>query len=300
MVRPTVACPSDTSLSSEIDELTFDERRVQLFAKQMLQGRLFMGTFQEKRYVDSLGVYRDVVTISREEQNVIQDVLTVKQRVEELYSNEHWVGITTPETIGAPASYSLWVELPEGTTFGLYWFKIKRVKFDNNETCLRIKIIRSVNQDIQKAARETNEQNCNDAKDILKNIKGDVNDTLTYFLNNITTFANFKETLVFLFMLLATLSMSLFELLKCASEFSLKFMNEFSNFLKSAAPIFQILANLVDRLFKTLCMLILYLVKGSSARPQNVYPQRQYIPYQNLRALPAATKRRGVIIEEIE
>ncbi|GJQ69067.1 hypothetical protein Trydic_g6231 [Trypoxylus dichotomus] len=195
MVIPTRTCSSDTSVSSELDDLSFDEKRVHIFAKQMLHGRLFIGSFQERRYVESLNAYRDVVCISREEQELIQDILTVKQKVEELHPNNHWVGITTPDIIGTPASYSLWVELPENTPFGAYWFKIRRMKFNINESCLRIKVIRPITQDAHRT-KESKEQTTSDNlsfEDTYANVREDINEKLHYFLQNITTFANLKE-----------------------------------------------------------------------------------------------------------
>lgn len=305
MVVPTKMCPSDSSISSDMDDLSFDEKRVQIFAKQMLSGRLFMGAFQEKRYVESLNNYRDVICISREEQELIHDITVVKQRIDDLYPGNHWVGITSPDMAGAPASYSVWVELPEDVTFGAYWFRIRKLKFRQNEVCLRVKIVRAINHDANHQSGDAEEvfsNNTFSSEDILNNVKQNINEKLHYFLKNVTTFSNFKESIKFLFMLLATLITCLFEILKHLSEFLLKFMNEFSKFLKSSAPIFQIFANLIDRLFRTLCMLIAVLIRGQTPRPPppNPYDQPRYIPYQNLKALPAPTRRRGVIIEEIE
>lgn len=307
MVVPTRTCASDTSTSSDLDELSLEEKKLQLFSKQMLNGRRFKGTFQEKRYVESLNAYRDVVCLAGEEEELIQDILAVKHKIDDLYPSSHWIGITTPDIVGAPAAYSLWVDLPKNTTFGAYCFKIKRVKFSDKETRLRIQVIYPLNEDMHRID-EKKEHLYSDANtsssDILTNIKQDINEKLHYLLQNIATLSNLRETIKFLFMLLATITVFLFEILKYFSEFLLKFMNEFSNFMKSAAPIFQILANLVERLFRTLCMLVAFLIKGGSPSPtpptSNLYLQRRYIPYQNMRALPASPKTHDVIIEEIE
>ncbi|KAK4883544.1 hypothetical protein RN001_006863 [Aquatica leii] len=51
---------------------------MQLVAKKTLQNRLFVGNFQEKRYVASLQAYRDVVVVSNDESELLRDLKAIQ------------------------------------------------------------------------------------------------------------------------------------------------------------------------------------------------------------------------------
>lgn len=92
------------------------------------------------RYVANLKAYRDVIQINKDEKDLLFDLDVVLKRIRK-YTNK-WVGITTPDIIGAPAGHCLWVEL-QTEVFGCYWYQIKTIKFKENEVTLKIKQLRS-------------------------------------------------------------------------------------------------------------------------------------------------------------
>lgn len=90
---------SESSAAEDgVDLLTAEERNVRIFAKQMLQGRLFLGHFQERRFVEPLQAYRDVIIIN-DEDKFKNDIELVRKRLKNFYRN-NWIGITNPTFVG--------------------------------------------------------------------------------------------------------------------------------------------------------------------------------------------------------
>jgi hypothetical protein len=48
-------CEAD---SNDVTEALTEEQEIKIFSKQMLINRLFLGHYQERRFVESLGSYR--------------------------------------------------------------------------------------------------------------------------------------------------------------------------------------------------------------------------------------------------
>lgn len=113
---------------------------VKTFSKRMLKTQLFMGTYEEKRFVQPLNAYRDVVRVHSDEKTFIENLLTVKHKAQsELGEFLPWIGITEPNMIGAPMGYCLWVILPV-EVFGSYWFQVKSVRCSTMEV-IRVKLL---------------------------------------------------------------------------------------------------------------------------------------------------------------
>lgn len=290
--------------------LNHDNEHIKVFSKQMLKGRLFIGTYEEERYVSLLNSYRSVVTISNEERDLTEDLEIVRRRIEDYYVTEHWNGITTPNMVGVPARYSLWTELPSGNTFGIYWFKISAVKFRNNEAIVKLKIVRSFkNLTFQDEISEPDLITCvkladirENGKNFLKNIGHNFLSTTTFTFSNIISSRNVKDAFVFMFLLSTSICLGIIKLLEYSCEFLLKLMRECSEFTKSASPIIIAFINFVGKSVLGLYMLAACLWRdrkvthynninqGYTMRPISSYP---------LKALPSP-RRHNVVIEEVE
>lgn len=125
---------------------------IQEFAEQILKDRVFMGNFQEKRYVDKLNAYRDVIVLDKQEKHLCDDLIKVKRQLNAINGN-YWASFTEPHDIHAPATYCLWTNLDDNqpndsniaaTVFGDYWFQIKTIHFTNNSMEIKLKILRSI------------------------------------------------------------------------------------------------------------------------------------------------------------
>lgn len=239
---------SDSSMDQ--DNVTFEEKNVQNFAKSMLLGRLFIGTFQEKRYIDSIHGYRDVISINPSEKELIYDLGVVKRRLAGVY--KCWIGYTSSVVIGAPVGHCLWVELPE-EILGRYWYKIKSIKFRNNEILLRLKVLRSVDEIDSPIA------NASDIDSSVHNlsvaeIRQKMVDLINYskvnmvrLFKEIMTVKNIKDALVFLSLLLAAIVTGSIQLVQFLGDFSLKLFREISIFLNVTTPIILGVLNLIGR-----------------------------------------------------
>lgn len=94
------------------------------------------------RYIADLNTYRSVVLIDKNEHELINDLEII---IGKLQSFDKWVGITTPNIIGAPAGYCLWVDLEE-EIFGSFWFQIRSIKFKQKEISIKLKKLRPITQ----------------------------------------------------------------------------------------------------------------------------------------------------------
>lgn len=254
-----------------------EEEAVQLFAKQMLQSRFFMGRFQEKRYVASLQSYRDVILVSNEDVDLIRDLEVVKKRVCGFYT-DHWVGITDPNIIGTPSGYAIWTELP-AEIFGNYWYKITKLRFRSKEILLKLKVIRPVGTGVSLSKTLLSAEKSEDSKkDTYTSILGEANESISWFCRTILTLNNTKEFLRFLSILFVTVFTGLLTFIERFGDFTIRFIKELSQLIHALTPTFIACINLIAKIVGGLYLLILSMWKTRS--PPNVY-QSPYIPRSN-------------------
>ncbi|RZF32686.1 hypothetical protein LSTR_LSTR004114 [Laodelphax striatellus] len=116
------------------------EKQLKVFVKQMLIHQTFEAVYQERRWNQPVNAYRDLVVISKDgNESFLRDLEVVRSRLQEYYRGSKWIGLTPPTLIGAPAGgYCLWLNLQD-TAFGRHKFRVRRVRFYDNEVCLEIK-----------------------------------------------------------------------------------------------------------------------------------------------------------------
>lgn len=217
------------------DDFAYNEQQQQLynFVNSMLRGRLFMGDFQEKRYVANLQQYRDVIVINGAEKDLHVDLEVVKKRLSNTFKNK-WIGITTPRTIGAPAGYCIWVDLP-AEVFGTYWYKIRSVSFRDNEILLKIKPVRAISFNTSSESNVADETVHSSKNTDSTNTKS-FNIAIEHFLHHLLTWENIKETSKFLILLTGTILVGLVEGAKYLAEYGLKLAHELSNLIRALTP----------------------------------------------------------------
>lgn len=287
----------EMSLSSSVgDYLSPEELQVREFVKSMLKGRLFIGNFQEKRLVANLKAYRDVIVVSKDEHDLLHDLEVVRKRIASVYKGR-WIGITTPDIIGAPATHCLWVELPE-EVFGSYWYKIKTVKFRDQEVLLKIAIVRPVNKTTADASNienvdhkkvdddtkteEDNEYSFTDFKKALKDRGIYVQSAAFAILKDVVTYENTKDAVIFLSVLLMAIGASSVKLMHYIAEYSLRLLHEVSGLIRAVTPFFVACIDMVGKLIGA--CLILFFGSGKKAPPaynviENRNPQVRTITY---------------------
>lgn len=212
----TVNSASDMSLDGS--QLKYDgaksiteEERVQIFARQMLVNRVFVGNFIERRYVEPLNAYRDVIVVDQNEVDLKSDLDVVRKRVDGFYKGSIWIGITGPNMVGTPSGHCIWTHL-EGIPFGECWFIIRKVNFTKyGEVLVKVNKVRDFKSiDARQplspghSARPENDE---DQKNVnLQSFRKAVVDVFPSLLS-VMTFNNFKDTVIFLSVLfMATLT----------------------------------------------------------------------------------------------
>uniref|UniRef100_A0A1Y1MGL8 Uncharacterized protein n=1 Tax=Photinus pyralis TaxID=7054 RepID=A0A1Y1MGL8_PHOPY len=250
-----------------------EEDAVQLFAKQMLQSRFFIGSFQEKRYVANVESYRDVILVSNEEADLIRDLEAVKKRVCGFYT-DHWIGISDPSIIGTPSGYAIWTEAP-AEIFGKYWYKIRKVQFRHKEVLLKLKIIRPVGVgDSFSKTFLSAEKTEFSKKDTTSSCFASANENLSWFFKTIVTLNNAVESIRFLSVLFVAMLTGLVKFLEYFGDFTLKLLRETSHLVTALTPTLIACINLIAKIIGGFYLLILSMWKTRT--PTTVY-QSPYV-----------------------
>lgn len=259
---------------------------VKRFSKQMLKNTLFIGTFHEKRFVNCLNGYRDVVSISGDEKEFIQNLVTVKKKMEREFIQFPWIGITDSHGIGTPAGYNLWVELPV-EVFGTYWFKVRTVEFHKDEVTLKLEVIRPVKNDNSHCENVASQSQNNLSTDRLNITLSDIQFWLRehfwHFYKNILTKENIKSLVIFSSILISTVVLGFFDIIKYLLEYFLKLINELTKLIHTLTPIIINVLNLFGKAIFGLFQLIVTLF-ARKPPPQPVY--NAYITYDPRTGVP--------------
>ncbi|XP_063926190.1 uncharacterized protein LOC135139785 [Zophobas morio] len=273
---------------------TTEETRVRKFAKHMLKSSLFIGTFLEKRFVEPLNAYRDVIKVADDESDFIENLKAVKKRCARFFFKDVWIGITEPSTIGAPAGYNLWVTLDE-EVFGSYWYKIKNVEFRPNEVRVKVEVVRPVSREKTPVHNITPQQiledvSHSDIKGLGLKLNNFFKERFSDFFTETVTWENIKQTAIFLFLLVSALVTFFVHAIQYLLDYVLKLVHEMSGFVKVCSPIIISFMKLIMNTINGFYTLIAIMWRDRSPPKvnQNVYQISPFeAPYYgNMRALP--------------
>ncbi|ENN76408.1 hypothetical protein D910_11386 [Dendroctonus ponderosae] len=249
----------------------------------MLKTQLFIGSYEEKRYVEAVDSYRDVVRIDSDETQFIGNLEVVTRKLkQEFYNETAWIGITDPNTIGAPAGYSLWTVLPIGV-FGKYWFKVKSVAFTEQEVRLKLDVVRPLRSEQSTAdSSGISASQDFDLKTSLLDASSSVHSSFTSWIKTNLTLTNIRSTVIFLSLLLTTIIAGAINLVKYLMEYSLKVMNQTSKIIEVCTPILITCIELVRSILFGILSMIVTLLRGKQLSQQVIYvpspnPPRQYM-----------------------
>lgn len=126
------------------------EEALQSLCKKLLKSRFFRGYYEERRFVDAVGGYRDIIGLHRGERDLERLLLDIKCKLQIFYQHTQqvWIGVTHGAFMGiTPKKNTLdthiWIQLQE-VAFGQYWFSIKSIRFRKNEVILKLNVVRNV------------------------------------------------------------------------------------------------------------------------------------------------------------
>lgn len=299
-----------SQISSDSGITDDEDKQIRKFAKHMLKKHVFVGTFLEKRFVEPLQAYRDVIKICDDEKKLIKDLMVVKKRCAKHFDQNTWIGITDPETIGAPAGYNIWVTLKE-EVFGSYFYEINNVEFTKNEIKLKLAIVNNhrnnniTNGSIyHSATNKSSRTNC--IEEIINNesINSVGLKMSSFFISklddlwNILTYKNFKEALVFLFVVISTAAIFAIEATKFLLDYFPKLMRESSGFIKACSPIILGIIGLVKSTIMGFYSLIAVMWVNRKPKQINNYnnltvPYSPYVKYNDFSYPPSIAGNRN-------
>ncbi|XP_021933071.1 uncharacterized protein LOC110836299 isoform X2 [Zootermopsis nevadensis] len=257
-----------------------EDQEIQIFVKQLLINRVFQGYYEERRFVESLSSYRDVVLISTLEYDLKKDLDTVIKRLEKFYKfSKVWVGITGPDFIGAPLQHALWVKL-QNLAFGHYWFQIRRVKFvEGREMIIHLNCLRHIDvgsRNVKMSESETVENafqgapqpvpanNYNSVmNDKIKQNFRDIKEEITANVASVVTLHNIKGAVCFMSVFIAACITGFFHIIGYVGDYTIKFMREFSIFIQASTPIFLAMIDFFSKCVGGFYLLIAMLWRGS-------------------------------------
>lgn len=247
---------------------------MKIFAKQMLKSRIFLGHYQEKRYVNKLKAYKDLVVMNKQEKILCDNIGTVQSSIHSFYENDAniWFGFTHPETIGAPAAYCIWTTLisenkDSTIAFGDYWFQIKTVKFSNVEIEIQLKVLRPVNTTASiSQSFECDPVNfVNYIQENLTNVdwpnlfhswRNAINENTFRFFSEQVTLDNIKNSFRIVGVLMVLIITAIMRLVLDLGEFTLKLIRELSKLIEVATPIIIVLINTLGKIVGGLFILL--------------------------------------------
>lgn len=298
---------SETSTTEDRDDtISEEERNVRIFATQMLKSRIFLGHFQERRYVDAIQSYRDVIIVNDSEHELKKDIDLVRKKLRNCYGYNFWVGLTAPDFVGAPRGHCLWVE-SGNNALGSYWYKIRGIRFHRNEVIVRLKVVRAMtsNDNIENLNQQP--QSSDDVTSVfdniawdalLENTKNTALENVKWFFTTVLTANNIKEAITFLSVFIATSVALSVKGIAFLMNFALRFMRETSILIQSSTPVMISVVNLIGKIFGGFYLLIAMMWRDST-RPKS-RPQYVSLDAPTYKRPAIGYRRSSPIITEIE
>lgn len=277
-------------------------RNLKLFCKQRLKNRVFLGHFQEKRYVERLNTYKDLVIVGADEKEFCADIQSVCSQARNQFGPDIWVGFTGPEVIGAPAGHCIWAaigEMEPSMAFGRYWFQvgsnfqlinqqrhnsffpfvqIKTVRFKEREIEIQLTVLRPAeitDSNSSFATFVTEELPKVEWGKLLVSWKNAINHNSYQFLKEQVTAANIVAALKFIGLLTVVVVGGLFYSLKYVGEFTLRFMNEVSKLIRAMTPVMMGTLDVFQRIVGGFYMLLAMMWGDTVGKPRS--PNRNRI-----------------------
>lgn len=273
---------------------------VQTFSERMLIDRIFMGEYLEKRYVNKLNTYKDLIVLNPQEQILANDLAKVKERI---LNDNTWYGFTEPQDLGAPATYCIWTTFDEpngadpktaAVVFGEYWFQIKSIRFGVNTIEIQLKVLRPIEPassmpsgstisslaqqaleiDTSKIQRYVNENVLEvDWVTLFNEWKNSINQIAYRFVSTEITFSNFVHCIQLFGSFCMALATTFVNIVHWIGEFTLRLIFELTRLIHTASPIIMALISLLSKtiggLYILLAMIWKDLFYGDNKAPKN-------------------------------
>lgn len=256
------------------------------YIESCLRGRIFSGWVEERKWVENLGSYRDIVEVDEWEVDFNKQLNIIIRKIPGVQEGTRWINITAPTAV--QLSYCLWVLLIQPPIPGHYWFVITGVAVQPLFGLkISLQIVRSIDpQDYETAeARskrrqissselghelETISQQFMDWWDQVRQL----NFALVWSAVTATfTISNILEAVRFCIILVITLIVGLVTLLRDSYHFVLGVIHEAGIFFRNLRPFLQSVALFVEKLIGGLYLLLAMVYRDwKQPSPQSASP----------------------------
>ncbi|XP_031630377.1 uncharacterized protein LOC116345283 [Contarinia nasturtii] len=282
--------------------LSTSSTNIQTFAEQMLVDRIFMGDYQEKRYVSKLNAYRDVIILNKNEQMLADDMRKVKHKILEKNLNT-WYGFNEPNDADAIAAdvFCIWTRLDDpnkpsqeatSVVFGEYLFQIEGLRFDVSTVEICVKVLRpivstssmsgvsTISSFAQQAIEFDTQRIQQYVQDNITDVdwimlfnqwKTSINQRAYRFASTEITWTNFIQCIHLIGWFCIAVAKLSVKFVIYIGEFSLRLISELTKLMKAMSPIAMAVISLLSKMIGGLYILIAMIWKdlfyGDS--PQN-------------------------------
>ncbi|ROT84877.1 hypothetical protein C7M84_021929 [Penaeus vannamei] len=278
---------ADTESESIVDaSLMSGSDKGLAYIESCLRGRIFSGWVEERKWVENLGSYRDIVEVDEWEVDFNKQLNIIIRKIPGVQEGTRWINITAPTAV--QLSYCLWVLLIQPPIPGHYWFVITGVAVQPLFGLkISLQIVRSIDpQDYETAeARskrrqissselghelETISQQFMDWWDQVRQL----NFALVWSAVTATfTISNILEAVRFCIILVITLIVGLVTLLRDSYHFVLGVIHEAGIFFRNLRPFLQSVVLFVEKLIGGLYLLLAMVYRDwKQPSPQSASP----------------------------
>ncbi|XP_075146685.1 uncharacterized protein LOC142221054 [Haematobia irritans] len=258
-----------------VTRLSDSELALQSLCKQILKSRLFRGFYEERRYVDNVSGYRDIISLHRSEKELSKLLRDIRDKLAMFYSQQNpdmWIGVSSGALGGFSPNPSaletfIWAEMDD-LAFGQYWFSIKSLRFRENEVIVKLKTVRPVDAeemaekwtksssrerrtteatsdsssqttqpDSTTKATDESEVNLQDFAEIFHQWRASIKQTIYDFMSKDISKENILGVLKFIGLLIVSLISGALVGTKFLGNFTLRFMFELSRLTHVLTPI---------------------------------------------------------------
>jgi len=274
--------------------------------RERISGCLFSGWYTERRYVDAIDRYRDVVLVDSIEVLIIKQVKYAIRKCGKILSENSFIGLTDVEN-----ECKLFINLGAGGVeashaFGHYWFQLRSINFiPNLGLALEVVVVRQFvttdSESCWKCQAHVREQDSSppvkidsigaallDMRSRLYQVSADVLTEVwqpqTYWskLRPMLTVANLVHMGKLVMVLVLALFTGMIAGVKQLAQFSLKLLHELANLVDRSTPLALGALNIMSKVMGGAYLLVAMIWKDSVKKPVGgqvpVRPQISSLP----------------------
>lgn len=251
--------------------VNMETAKVKNYVKELLKSRIFLGRYVERRLINPLIGYRDIVLVSAAEVELKKDLLELRSACPAVL----WIGICNGDVVGQTASSLCLCTEIDNQPFGPFWFQIKSIKFRPKEIFITLKCLRYISD----AFLELEPILCRSPKKIkensdnkLENSVASLNETYNDVVENIKgvlSINNMKEFITFLFAFVIAIFTGSTSFVNFLGNFVLALVREMSILIKNSTPMFLGLLDFFSKIVGGFYILLAMLFKQNTPTTSN-------------------------------